>query len=239
MAFLKDTNPKLLRELAEGRNEHIDLNTVRNNSGIKAWWICAAKPSHIWESGIRGRAIEGYGCPYCSGLKTQRQDSFAAKHPELWAEWDSTKNEGIDPWAISPLSNKKVFWICSSPQRHQWSAPVKSRVIEGSGCRLCVNNRNPLGDAYPEIASEWHPTKNHPLTPDAISSGSQNIAWWQCLENPKHAWQARVNSRVHSKSGCPKCARSKSTSKRYPPLCLFAADIYSQLHTSKNTDVDL
>jgi hypothetical protein len=31
----------------------------------------------------------------------------------------------------------------------------------------------------PEIAKEWHPTKNV-LTPDNVVSGSNKKAWWKC-----------------------------------------------------------
>jgi len=33
---------------------------------------------------------------------------------------------------------------------------------------------------YPEIVSEWHPTKNGELKPDEVTHGSHKKVWWLC-----------------------------------------------------------
>ena len=57
---------------------------------------------------------------------------------------------------------------------------------------------------YPEIAKEWHPTKNGTQKPNMYTYGSTYNAWWLC---PKcgHEWQAEINKRVLQKTGCKKC----------------------------------
>jgi hypothetical protein len=54
----------------------------------------------------------------------------------------------------------------------------------------------------PELVKEWHPTKNAPLKPQAITPGSGKKVWWICSEG--HEWQAVVYSRSRG-SGCPYC----------------------------------
>jgi len=59
-----------------------------------------------------------------------------------------------------------------------------------------------LQAAYPEIASEWHPSKNDNLKPNELTPGSKRKIWWRC--NKGHEWQAAVYSRTRG-SGCPHC----------------------------------
>src|SRR3989338_11643219 len=53
---------------------------------------------------------------------------------------------------------------------------------------------------YPDIAKEWHPTKNAPLTADDVSYGSGQKVWWQCSNG--HEWQSVISSR-RGGHGCP------------------------------------
>ena len=61
---------------------------------------------------------------------------------------------------------------------------------------------NALSVVRPELALEWHPTRNAPLTPNLISYGSTKKVWWIC--NKGHEFQATVNNRS-SGYGCPYC----------------------------------
>ena len=60
---------------------------------------------------------------------------------------------------------------------------------------------NCLSALFPEIAKEWHPTKNGKLKPSEITAGSNKKIWWQCKK--KHIWQASPATR--QRSGCKKC----------------------------------
>lgn len=59
---------------------------------------------------------------------------------------------------------------------------------------------------YPELAREWHPTKNGAHTPDQTLRGSNHQIWWRCQKVPEHEWQARVAARIRLSSGCPFCS---------------------------------
>src|SRR5262245_20412303 len=68
-----------------------------------------------------------------------------------------------------------------------------------------------LQSKRPDLARQWHPTKNLPLTPEEVTSGSGQRAWWFCQEG--HEWEAVINSRSRG-SGCPHCAGQKPTAAR-------------------------
>ena len=76
-----------------------------------------------------------------------------------------------------------------------------------------------LLEANPELAQQWHPTKNVLLTPNDVTHGSNKKAWWVCSQG--HEWQAMIKSRSAG-TGCPHCAGKKKLSADY---CLDAVNL--------------
>ena len=64
---------------------------------------------------------------------------------------------------------------------------------------------NSLLSKFPEIAKEWHPTKNLPLTPNKIDYGSGLDVFWICSKCG-YEFSMTVNSRTCKGSGCPACS---------------------------------
>lgn len=58
----------------------------------------------------------------------------------------------------------------------------------------------------PELAKEWHPTKNGDLKPEYITYGSHRKIWWLCEQG--HEWCAIAKDRA-SGIDCPKCRKTK------------------------------
>ena len=67
---------------------------------------------------------------------------------------------------------------------------------------------NSLSQVRPDIAKQWHPDKNTPLTPNDVVAGGSKKVWWICTHG--HEWQAAIKYRVHNGTGCPKCALQTS-----------------------------
>ena len=71
----------------------------------------------------------------------------------------------------------------------------------------------PLAEERPDLAAQWHPTKNKTdVSPATITCGSGKRVWWLCTAGQcghHHAWEARVDTRVALKRGCPICAGQK------------------------------
>lgn len=124
---------------------------------------------------------------------------------ELLEQWDQAANGDMTPRTVARGSGKKVWWRCRNG--HRWQAVVNSRT-RGSGCPFCagkavLDGSNDLATQLPEIAAQWHPARNLPLTPGQVTRGSHQSVWWQCEKG--HQWRATVKSRAEG-NGCPVCA---------------------------------
>ena len=67
--------------------------------------------------------------------------------------------------------------------------------------------KNSFADEYPELAKEWHPTKNEKITPNMFKSGSSFLAWWLCPACG-HEWKTNIYHRAKG-CGCEKCNRKR------------------------------
>ncbi len=93
----------------------------------------------------------------------------------------------------------------------------------------------PISVTHPEIAAEWHPTKNGDLTPADIKFNSRQKVWWRCSKNPVHVWPTMVRQRTIMGSGCLVCAGKwivpeESLAHHYP-------EIAAEWHPIKNGDL--
>ncbi|MDB2548032.1 zinc-ribbon domain-containing protein [Paracoccaceae bacterium] len=86
-----------------------------------------------------------------------------------------------------------------------------------------------LAKVMPELAAQWHPTKNAPLTPENFTDRVAFKAWWQCEEG--HEWQASIKSRTLG-NGCPYC-RNYFVNK---DNCMVATnpEMAAMFHPTKN-----
>ena len=172
-----------------------------------AWWIC--DKGHSYSASIKNRS-KGRGCPYCSGKKVLAgyNDLFTT-HPEIVELW-SEKNT-INPKEVSAGTHKKAWWECG--KGHQWEASICKVASEKRRCPYCSNNLlmtgfNDLATVLPEIASQWHPSKNDKSASEVFPKTNKK-AWWICSKG--HEWQASPNSRSNG-HGCPVCAGKKALS---------------------------
>ena len=67
---------------------------------------------------------------------------------------------------------------------------------------------NNLLSNYPDVASQWHPTKNGDKKPEDFTPGSHEKVWWLCKR--KHEWEAVIADRTNGR-GCPYCAGKIAT----------------------------
>lgn len=131
---------------------------------------------------------------------------------------------------MSLTVQKNVWWICE--EGHEWEQPVKTRVL-GQECPFCSGFRPSelynLQLVNPEVAKQWHPTKNGSLTPEQVTPGAEKFIWWICEKG--HVWDAMIYERNNG-SGCPYCLgrrRSKFTS--------IGPILTKQWHPTKNGDL--
>jgi len=174
------------------------------------WWQCDLE--HEWEAVVGVRTSRGHGCPVHSGQKLLTgYNDLATKFPAVAAQWHPTHNGNRTPAQVSASTDAKVWWRCD--QGHGWEAAISSRTrtrtSNGNGCPVCAGRAvlagyNDLGTRFPEVAAQWHPTRNGNLTPAQVSAGMNAKVWWRCEQG--HEWETTVYRRATRGTGCPVCA---------------------------------
>ena len=114
---------------------------------------------------------------------------------------------------------------------------VKNRGGHGHGCPYCAGKRvdatNSLATRFPEIAEQWHPTKNGKLVAIDVSFGSNKKVWWHC--DMKHSYQANVVARTSRNRGCPYCAGKRAHKERN--LAIEHPKLIREWNTVKNREL--
>lgn len=195
--------PNLSKEWHSTKNGNITPFDISFSSHKKIHWKCRTC-GHEWITVARNRPLTKTGlCPKCSKSRTYNNNTLAIKNPKLAKEWDFSKNNGLTPNDIAPNSAKRVSWVC--PHGHRWESVIASRN-SGRGCPYCLNRKidknNCLSAKNPEIAKEWHPTKNGKLTPEQFAPLSGVKVWWLC---PRCLWSWAEKISVRHTNGCPRC----------------------------------
>ena len=129
----------------------------------------------------------------------------------------------------------KIAWQCK--QGHLWFTTLYKRE-SGSGCLICSGKQvlagfNDLESNYPDVAKQWHNSKNN-IASSQVTARSSKKAWWLCDKG--HEWEAVINSRTKGGSGCPYCANQKvlagfnDLESNYP-------DVAKQWHPTMNNNL--
>lgn len=146
---------------------------------------------------------------------TQRKSiSFAEKHPELALEWCYKKNCGWGPEDFLHASTVKAWWTCPKCNRI-YKAKLCQRSASKSGCTYCssrlVCDDNSFAVNFPELAKQWHPSKNGKKKASQFTFASGEEVWWLCPKGVDHIWKKAISARtckeaIGSKTlGCPFC----------------------------------
>jgi len=190
-------------------NVALRSSDVSAGSSRKVWWVCAA--GHEWADSANHRTSRGSGCPTCAGKRVLAGfNDLARLRPDIAAEWHPESNAPLLPTEVTPGSGKKVWW--RDALGHEWQATIANRN-QGTGCPYCSNSRvlpgfNDLATRRPDIAAEWHPTRNGDLKPEDTAEFASRIVWFNCRA-AGHEWSAKVGNRTALGQGCPVCAGQK------------------------------
>ena len=203
--------PHLVQEWHPTKNGDLTPANFTHGTKNKVWWLCPI--GHSYESAIKERTRKKpTGCSYCAGKKASKENNLLTVFPEVAKEWHPSKNNELIPEDVTAKSDKKVWWLCS--KEHSYEATIKNKTLKKSQCPYCANKKasetNNLLILFPEIAKDWHPTKNKGLTPKDFTYGSHKDVWWLCPKG--HSYEKGVYRRTHKNkpSGCPYCAKQKT-----------------------------
>ena len=214
---LETVFPNIAREWDYAKNEGTPKDYT-HRSTYKASWKCLVCGNE-WAMRIRDRSDSKYQlCPKCAVIKrgqerhaNELQKRGGITDPLLLKEWDYELNEK-GPEEYTPKSQCEVFWICSKCG-YRYKAKISNRANRKS-CACCKNKvvvkgKNDLATTHPQLAAEWHPTKNGDLKPDDVTYGAGKKVWWLCPEG--HEYQATLGHRS-SGTNCPICNSGRQTS---------------------------
>ena len=213
------SNPGMLKSWDFTANKR-DPNELPQTSREICHWVCVSC-GHKWTSSAFSRLNARSDCPSCALRERSRRrllkvGCLATNFPDISKEWDKRKNPSdLLPTDILPTVKTKVWWRCAQCD-NSWLAKVESRTNMGAGCPVCalkrqgasrrltaVKSTGSLSLTHPDIASEWHPTKNKQLTAEKITGAYGRKVWWRCPKG--HDYQARPQNRTYGNTGCPLC----------------------------------
>ena len=223
---LETKYPNVAKQWHPTKNGNLTPSDVVSGSGKKVWWICSK--GHEYQQSVLQRTSIGQGCPICTNQKILiGYNDLATTHPEIAKEWHPTKNGDLTPSDVIAGSNKKVWWICS--MGHEYQQSLIKRTKRGFSCPYCSGHKawkgfNDFETVYPNIAKEWHPTKNGFLKPSDVTSGSGKIVWWKCPIG--HEYQASIHDRGSGQTNCPICNSSRLTSFGEQSIYYYIKKIY-------------
>jgi hypothetical protein len=151
-----------------------------------------------------------------------KKNILGNRFPDLIKEWDLEKNDGLTAFDVTAKGSKKIWWRCAVG--HSWQAHIYNRT-SGAGCPYCSGHRaspeRNFAIKFPEMAKQWHPTKNGESKPSDLLPMSNKAAWWICSTG--HEWQAAFQNRAITSGECPHCYQRKipperSFARRFPDI---------------------
>ena len=223
-----------------------------------------------WEASI-GDRTRGVNCPFlCQNPKTWKGfNDLATTNPSLAGEWDYKLNIGLTPSDVTANSGKNVWWhlqydipndymvenLRGKRVDFRWQAAVSDRN-NGNGCPFLAGKAvwpgfNDLRTTNPELAKQWHPTKNGELTAVQVTASSNKKIWWLLpYDVPmeysiKHLrgkhfdfeWQTTINHRTGNYgTGCP-YLNGKAVWPGFNDLQTTNPELAKQWHPTKNGEL--
>ena len=92
-----------------------------------------------------------------------------------------------------------------------------------------IKGVNDFASLYPEIAKQWHPTKNGDITPGQVAAHSNKPFFWLCEKG--HTFEATPDKRT--REGCPYCS-NRRVLKGFNDLLTSYPDIAKEWDYSVN-----
>ena len=227
------TEPEIAAQWDYALNGDLKPTQVVGGSMKKVWWRC--ERGHSWRAEISSRVSGGNGCPVCAGKVVISGDNdLQTAFPDVVAQWDGKKNGVLQPDQVTPFSNRKAWWICE--KGHSYQMQIAARTQRRCGCPYCTGVKvlpgfNDLASHYPDLAAQWHPSKNGSLTPEQVTCGSTKRVWWLCSRG--HEWKSQIIARAHNGNGCPVCA-NRVVQAGYNDLQTLYPEIAAEWDTKKN-----
>ena len=131
---------------------------------------------------------------------------------DTYVDFINKLNENGDELISSYVNNRTKVRIHYGKCGHthpEGEGVTPSNYKGGADCGICngkivVKGANDLATKRPDLAKEWHPTKNGDLKPTQVTCRSHKKVWWLCPDC-SYEWEAVINDRTGRDTNCPKC----------------------------------
>jgi cytochrome c1 len=226
--------PALVAQIAR-KNGPLAPESIAHSTRRRLWWRCPAGPDHLWSVAVANRTVGGSGCPFCAGRAVSVTNALSKVAPAVARQWHPSKNGALRARDVVAGSHRVAWWKCPQGPDHEWSAKIGERVA-GNGCPFCSGRRatraRNLAVERPELAVDWHPTKNGALRPEDVPPGSSRKVWWRCPR--EHDYEAKPTARAKG-NGCPFCSGRRVAPER--SLAVIFPDLAREWDRVKNGDL--
>ncbi|MFR1638126.1 MAG: zinc-ribbon domain-containing protein [Eggerthellaceae bacterium] len=162
------------------------------------------------------------------------------RRTRILEQWDYDANGGQGPHDCVCRSVRPIHWICPDCGFKWVEAPARRTGRSFDDCLACadvalVPGKNDLAAVRPDIAEEWHPTRN-PLPASAVFPDFKQQVWW--LGRCGHEWRAPIAKRVNSRDGalCPYCSGRKAL-KGFNDVATLCPELAALWHPVKNRNL--
>jgi len=161
------------------------------------------------------------------------ENSFLKRKPLGAKKWDYKKNGNIK-LSLLPMTSKKKYWWKCPTCGYEWYGSLDG-IVDSLTCNKCARqvrsdysvapetkmdkvcfkilNKNLLTE-NPQLAAEWHPTKNGFLRPENVTAKSGKRVWWKCSKCG-YEWIQIIKTRNNGVGArkCPICANNQKKRK--------------------------
>lgn len=135
--------------------------------------------------------------------------------PLLVAEWDVERNGSNVLENFQNEYDGYPHWICS--KGHKWQMRIDARTDQNQNCPYCSGRRIIPGETdlttrFPDVAADWHHSRNDDLDPGVIAPFSHKFVWWVCPAGHEDYFQ-QISKRTGRGTSCPECSKGRGNSK--------------------------
>lgn len=221
--FLADSDDPAREWWDHERNDEKTFRIVTLKATRTCKWVCP-ECNLSFPAKVVDMTAGRHSCPDCKAVRDAAwraelellKATPVADVPELAAAWAHE----ADPRTVTVAGGWELRSFRCSVGHHPRISPL---TFLQSGCPSCrgaetrKTHENWLADTLPEIASQWHPTRNGKLTPADVVWDSQRIVWWlaECCgyewEETPRSWDK--STRLH-------IFRAGVDLRRQPPACM-------------------
>ncbi len=143
----------------------------------------------------------------CKPRIAYKSNPYSIQNIKLWCKFNNKKFKLLN--STYENTNKKLKWQCLEKDCGETFEMDWCHIYNlNQRCPYCtgvkVGLSNCLATKNPELAKQWHPTRNGDLTSYNVTANSNKKVWWLCEKG--HEWKVNVASRNRSSSGCPYCS---------------------------------